>query len=569
MQEVITNEKARQIIEAKIRYDKIKKALILEDARKDLWNYLCYIEPEFYTGKIYGEIYIIEFKNGDIDINSSKNPKSKEFLQNQYKDKKILKFVRIKNVLGRYEIVRRLKNEVLKLKNQNIPDIVNLYERMDFSDIDITKYEGRKVLKPMVDGIQGLINGEIITMAGSMPPRMGKSVTVNFASTYMLGLEPMGSIMRNCGVSDLAKDFTKSVRGMIDEHQQIREVFPKLILDPYDKGALGFKIKGAKRVSYFGWGITSTVIGKGCSIMCASDDLFGSFTDASSPVKVNDVWTRFTGSHKTRAEGDCFFLDIGTRWGLNDVITRNIREDYYDVVVNVAAIDKDGDTTCEAWKTTEQLLDVRKITDPHIWECEYMQNPIPKEGLMFPNGFKEYDLSELPKNGEIKAICDPADKGKDYLCMIIYYLVKEEKSKIKNVYVLDIYYTQDNMDLTVNTIPEKLHLYEVNTLRIETNKERFFPREIKRVMAEKGYNPVQTNEIITSQNKQQKIKERSAWVQEYIHMPRNWKQNYPDFHNEVSLYSRAGKNEHDDGTETLANIAVEEYGSLKKVMLVV
>ena len=551
----------RKLLENLLRKKELLKQKAILEARGDIWKYLCYVEPEFYLSKQWGHLYIIKTKD-EIIVYTTKGIKKNKFIEKKLKIE-IEEIYISKPLLGRYEICRRLKREINE--NQEFSSVVDTFERMSFSDIDITPFIGRKSMKPVVDGFQALYDEEITKMAASCPPRYGKSVTTDFFSTFLFGNTPKGAIMRNCCTASLAKDFTKSVRNKIESHTKIKEIYPWLELDSNDKGSESWRLKDAPRTSMFGFGTSGNVIGKGCDILCSSDDLFGSFGEAQSTVVAEDKWKWYIGSHLTRAEQGCMYLDIGTRWGENCIITKQIANEYYDLTVNIVATDENNDTTCEAWMTTEELKVKKSITDEFIWQAEFMQNPISAEGLMYKNGFKTY--KEIPievrEGGKIFCNVDPKSTGIDFLCAIAYYEYKGEG------YILDVMYTQDDMTLTQVSLPNFLIRNKVVECIIETNKESMFPVIMEKKMKDAGHYTTSFTPYYETRNKIQRIIEYSAHVQRDIFFPSNWKIKHPDFYTGVTTFTKnPGKKAKDDHVDCLTSVSKNIADSNKGVIIV-
>ena len=112
-----------------------------------------------------------------------------------------------------------------------------------------------------------------------------------------------------------------------------------------------------------------------------------------------------------------------------------------------------------------QYQNVIKTIGETIVAANYNQEPIDIQGKLYKN-FLTYRLEDIriiqPDGSvtgnivfkEIRARCDIADTGNDYLAMTIYGVTKENKA-----YVLDIYYTQDTMEITEKEAARRLIKY--------------------------------------------------------------------------------------------------------------
>ena len=69
-----------------------------------------------------------------------------------------------------------------------------------------------------------------------------------------------------------------------------------------------------------------------------------------------------------------------------------------------------------------------------------------------------------------------------------------------------------------------------------------------------GNHRTQVADQAQTKNKESRILASSAWVQNHIYMPLNWRTRYPEFYKQVMSYQRKGKNAHDDAVDVLAAI---------------
>ena len=101
-----------------------------------------------------------------------------------------------------------------------------------------------------------------------------------------------------------------------------------------------------------------------------------------------------------------------------------------------------------------QYQNVIKTIGETIVSANYNQEPIDIQGKLYKNflTYRLEDINIIQPDGsvtgnivfkEIRARCDTADTGNDYLAMTIYGVTKENKA-----YVLVIYYTQDTIEIT-------------------------------------------------------------------------------------------------------------------------
>lgn len=216
------------------------------------------------------------------------------------------------------------------------------------------------------------------------------------------------------------------------------------------------------------------------------------------------------------------------------------------------------ETACwERMHNLEQLYEERG-KDPYAiasFERQYMQNPKPLYGLMYPSEWKTYN--ELPFDlsyEQIRTQTDCADEGDCYLCSIKYVSYNGLK------YVLDIVYSQEP---TEKTEPLCVDLnMGVNYANFESNNGgKSYAQNIERMSREKGNYRTSFSWYHESSNKDGRIKTNASTVQNVIVFPIDWAVRWPKFYNHITNYMLTGKNKYKDGPDVLtAMIEKEPYG---------
>ena len=210
----------------------------------------------------------------------------------------------------------------------------------------------------------------------------------------------------------------------------------------------------------------------------------------------------------------------------------------------------------------EELYKLREI-NPVVFETQYMQNPIPTEGLMY-HEFRTYQNIELPSGHEASqrwCYVDTADIGSDYLCAICFINTPE------TVYVTDILYTQDPMEKTEVLLAKMLTENCTNECLIESNNGgRQFARNVKtkvRVNMRNFKTVIHT--FTQTKNKAARIYSNSALVNSDVAFPESWDKKWRDFYNAITTYRKDNKRKsvHDDAPDALTGVIEMR---LRKVM---
>lgn len=208
-----------------------------------------------------------------------------------------------------------------------------------------------------------------------------------------------------------------------------------------------------------------------------------------------------------------------------------------------------------AYKHTLEELDKINNANSFVFETQYMQNPTPMEGLMYPRPFKTYSIMPNEKQGMKLNYTDTADTGADYLCSVSYLAMKD------GFYVYDVLYTKKPMEYTEQATAQMICRDEVRYCMIESNNGgRGFMRNVERLTRE--YDNMKTCFIPFTQtkNKAVRIFSRSAEVNNMIIFPEGWERRWAEFATAVKSYRKEGGNAHDDAVDVLTGII--ERGSL-------
>lgn len=202
------------------------------------------------------------------------------------------------------------------------------------------------------------------------------------------------------------------------------------------------------------------------------------------------------------------------------------------------------------WPFKHTLAELKKLREVNsfVFDTQYMQDPKPQKGLMYEQGFKEYEL--IPAGQKIrKSYTDTADEGEDYLCSIVYDEMPH------GIYVIDVIYTQKPMEFTEPAIAQQFTKHKVVNALIESNNGgRGFARAVEKQCREMGNNITKIKWFHQSENKAVRIFTQSAAVQNLCLMPKGWDKIWPSFYKSLTSYMKVGKNDHDDAEDTLTGI---------------
>ena len=411
----------------------------------------------------------------------------------------------------------------------------------------------KEYLKDLCNQLQSFIDSSKKILVINMPPRFGKSYTATLFVQWLLGRNNKLKIMTGSYNETLSSTFAKQVRDMIATEQTqgvtvYRDIFPDTKIKYGEASMNKWALEGSQVANYLATSPTGTATGFGADLIVI-DDLIKNSEEAynSNVLEKHIDW--FTNTMLSRTEKGFKLIIIMTRWASND-LAGFILSNYDDVVhINYKAINDDGTPLDEGTLSLEDFEFKTKNMAKEIVYANYQQEPIDIKGRLY-NEFKTY--ADLPKEKIVKisAYCDTADTGDDFLCNIIYADCKD------SAYILDIIYTKEAMEITEPLVAEAYKKFNVNVADIESNNGgRAFARNIERITRDKGNYKTVVKWFHQSGNKIARILSNSAWVNNNIYMPIDWKNKWSEFAKDIISYQKEGKNKHDDGPDALTGVA--------------
>jgi len=402
----------------------------------------------------------------------------------------------------------------------------------------------RHHLKEIADLLQ--FGGDRIMI--NLPPRHGKSYTMINFCMWLLGRNNAEKIITISYNDTLSGRFSKAVRDGIEtqsigEVPCFQDVFPGTAIRRGDAAAQLWSLEG-QHFSYLGGSPGGTLTGMGATIGII-DDLIKNEYEANNEEALDKHYRFYTDTFLSRLETGARQIIIATRWSKKDLCGRLLEEEPGRwQVLKMEAFDG-KQMLCPDLLTKEDYDQKRRMMSDEIFGANYHQEPLDVKGKLYKQ-LKTY--TELP-DGVRRNYTDTADQGDDYLCSIDYVEWNNE------VYILDVYFTKEGMETTEPAMAERLNRNEINECYIESNNGgRGFARNVQRICNEIGNRRTVIKWFTQTRNKISRILSSSAWVQEHVYFPANWKDRWPEFYNHVTGYLKSGKNKHDDAPDVLAGI---------------
>jgi hypothetical protein len=401
----------------------------------------------------------------------------------------------------------------------------------------------RVYLKDLCHTLQALVQGKLKNEQGetvynciiNMPPRHGKTLTVELLTEWTLGNDPKDSFMV-CGYNEmLSTRFAKQVRNDIQERKAsplkpvFTDIFPGVRIKDGD-GSMNLWSLDGSHFSFLATSPDASMTGIGTRKLII-DDLIKNAKEAFNENLCEEKWRWYNDTALSRLEGDNpIQLIIQTRWGSNDLtgyLLRNQPEKWY-VIKMRANVDypelphNAKGMLCDSILSWQKYVERKGLTDEMIFSSNYDQEPIDTRDKVY-TGFKTYNT--IPEGAKRYNYTDTADEGQDYLCSINFAV------QGKLAYIEDILYTDKPMEDTEYDTADRLTRGNVDTAHIESNNGgRGFARAVERILREKG-------------NFKTKVV-----------MPKDWHLLWPKFHADLMRLGRTSKWAHDDAPDALTGV---------------
>ncbi len=406
----------------------------------------------------------------------------------------------------------------------------------------------------------------------NMPPQHGKTRTLVLFNSWIFGQNHLEKVITGSYNDTVASDFSRYTRDRIserpvnDEEMVYSDIFPGTRIKQGNAGFEKWALEGS-HFSYLGTGVGGSVTSKGASVLII-DDPVKSAEDALNINNLDRIWLWYTSTFLSRVsadQGEPIEIICMTRWSKLDICgriedTAEIKEWYR---ICMKAYDEVTDTMlCDSMLSKKRFNDLRLKMHPVIFNANYQQQAMELEGRLFKTGdlkrFKMSDIDrELNKDKEwlkqdpaVLAYTDVADEGDDYLAMPI--------SKIwpQRVYITEVIFTQDNIDITMPMVVEAMKRNLVKYNRVESNSQGAgFIRDLR-----KEVGVAKVLKVNNTAQKHTRILLEYGFIKEYCYFldPSEYLPGspYDKFMNQLQSYMKDGSSkQHDDAPDSMSGLS--------------
>ena len=423
----------------------------------------------------------------------------------------------------------------------------------------------------LIQAMQDLEDDKYNRLCISMPPGTQKTTLEKFFCSWIIGKHPKDYSLFFSHSNEITGKFYKGALDITTDDKEYKwnVIFPNLPLQSTNAQAQEANFGKYKAFS---------------SIQCSSigaknagkvrtnrylycDDLIGSIEEALNPIILEKIWRIYGVDLKQRKLNEQVKeIIIMTRWSTKDIIGHIIElygNDPKLKIISIPDIDpKTGKSNFDYeynGMSVEFFNDQALTMDDISYRCLYKQDPIEREGLLYPEN-KIMRYKELPKT-RIKRItgqCDTKSSGTDFY---VFPCLVEFEGYEGTYYCTDTICNnsadyEKQYENSANLIVDN----EIQDCDFEANQggDRV-ANEVRKRVEEKGW-LCNISDTATETNKEARIFQCSSWVLQHIvfkdrslYEP---KSDYAEMMSWLLKYSVSGKNLHDDVPDVFSNFAL-------------
>lgn len=424
----------------------------------------------------------------------------------------------------------------------------------------------------LIQAYQGAIDDLYDIICVSMPPGTGKTTLLKFFNSAVIGWYPNDYNLFYSHSGDITRMYYDGVYQMVSDTEEYTwdEIFPDLHVTSTNAKMQQFNIGKYKPFPSLQ---TASVGSENAGKVRASkfllvDDMIGKLEEALNKNTLEKQWGAYTVDARQRKTMDsdgkpCKEIINATRWSTMDVIGRVMSMYDGNPRVKVIAMPDIDPVTGQSnfdyeygGFTVAFFNDQAHLMDEISYKCLFKQEPIEREGLVFPED-KIRRYLNLP-HGEpeiITAQCDTKGKGTDYFVLPVlqkfgddYYCVD---CVCDNTADYEIQYENAANTLVNNEVQECEFERNAGGDRVAM--------EVNKRVEQKGW-ICNITDTPTETNKEARIFQCSSWILQHIifkdeslYTP---KEPYGVMMSLLKQYSVSGKKQLDDVPDVFSNFAI-------------
>jgi hypothetical protein len=424
----------------------------------------------------------------------------------------------------------------------------------------------------LTQALQGMIDDKYDILCVSLVPGAGKTTVEKMFHALVAGWFPRDFSLFYSHSGDITRMYYDGVYDIVTNTEEYtwNEIFPDLSVTSTNAKMEQFNVGKYKSFP----SVQCTSVGsKNAGKVRASkfllvDDMIGGIEEAMNPIILDKLWDKYAVDARQRKIQDtdgknCKEIHIATRWSVHDVIGRiqNMYEGNPRVKV-IAVPDVDpvtGESNFDyefSGFTKEFFEDQQLLMDDISYRCLYKQEPIEREGLLFPEDkIRRYLNLPHGKPEIVTGQCDTKGKGTDYFVLPVLQKYGEDYYCVDcvcdNTADYEMQYENAANVLTNNKVQECEFERNAGGDRVAM--------EVNKRVEKKGW-ICNITDTPTETNKEARIFQCSNWILQHVIFKDQslYKQNEP-YGVMMSLlkrYSVSGKKQLDDVPDVFSNFAL-------------
>ena len=453
-------------------------------------------------------------------------------------------------------------------------------------------YEPRRMtLHVVVQDLQDLEDGKYSFYGLSEPPRTGKSSICIFFLSWVMCKRPDSHSAMGGHSGILSKGFYKELLNLItSEEYCFAELYERMnpgLTMLRDKSADEFTITlghSDRFATVTCRGIDGTWTGAvdiSFDGYLYVDDLIRDREYSLSPTRMENTYQEMLNKMFDRLNDGARVLMVGTLWSVLDPLERmrlqyGDRPDYF--FRRIPALDPITDESNFAYEyngfSTQYYREMRERLDKPEWMAKYQQMPFVREGLLFPADELRYFNGILPEgDSRIVAVVDVAFGGGDSLSMPI-----GREYENGDVYIFDWVFSKGAKEITIPRVVGKIIANEIRVMRFEGNAggdmycqyvsdelsnqgwkcsctAKRAPNNMDKMAKINAYaGDIKRNFIFLDEHRrtsEEKAEDKRLGITRYERSAE-----YEEAMQEVCMFVTVGKNTHDDGVDSLTQLAM-------------
>lgn len=404
------------------------------------------------------------------------------------------------------------------------------------------------------------VEGGIYRVGKTMIPTHNSTLAIFYLS-WIMGKYPDMPNLASAHADKLTRSFFDGVLTLItDPEYNFSKIFPTVTMESTNSKDETINLNNPNRFkSLTCRSIDGSLTGATrCEKLLYADDLVSGIEEALSKDRMDKLWTKYVNDLKSRKKNNCKELHVATRWSVHDVIGRlealhqnNPRA----MFIRQAALDENGESNFDydygVGFDTAYFQDMRESMDKASWLALFMNEPVEREGLLFPYDELNYYNGVLPGTNpdRIVAVCDVAWGGGDSLSMPIAYIYGDTG------YVVDVVFHTGDKDITRPIVCGKLELHRPHQARFEANNGGDeYAGIVDDILRGKGINlNISHRKAPANASKMSRIIKQVPDIKKlYFLDEKHRDEAYSKFMKELTTFTETGKNKHDDAPDSLA-----------------